>query len=324
MMFFSVVLKSYQISTKINLFCLWIEFQLHDIIQCKGIVDHFAKKERLFAIIQSKWTLIEEAVRVLKMFFLMTKELQRIDFTLSDFYGYLIAVRENLQNYLNNIPQTSTLATCLQTELNKRLPMLNKNPVMLCAVFLDRRYSSELNKDEKALAIRTLLKIWDEMRELHKNDNSVGNDMNDSFQFADNASVLEAYFNSKGVGLMVPANSKDGKPNYSLSNADMYENLQNFDEKFGRQPTTKNVLEFWKEQKIVYPEIYSLSTVINAIPPTQATTERCFSSLNFIFDEKRTKLSMVLLEQILLIRLNVDIVLEIFKEDLEIIKNKKT
>lgn len=310
---------------KIDLFRLCIEFQLHDILQCKEVFDHFAKTERLFKIIQSKWTVIEEAVEVLKMFYLMSKELQRIDFTLSDFNGHLIALKINLQNYLSSVPQISNLAEWLQTELCRRLPMLNKNPLMLCAVFLDRRYSSELNRDEKALAIRTLIKIWESIGTQTNNNNSTENegDGNERFQIADNASVLEAYFNSKGVALMASVNSNDGKPKYGLSNAEMYDNLVKFDEEMGRQPSNKNVLEFWREQKCVYPEIYLLSTIINAIPPTQSTTERCFSSLNFIFDELRTKLSMVLLEQILLIRLNGDLLLEVFENDLEIIKNKK-
>lgn len=121
---------------------------------------------------------------------------------------------------------------------------------------------------------------------------------------------------------MTPADSQNGEPNYSLSNTVMYNILHSFDEKVGRQPVNKNVFEFWKDQKFVYPEIYLLATIINAIPPTQATTERCFSSLSFIFDEKRTQLSLILLEQILLIRLNKDLIKTIFDEDLAAIGNK--
>lgn len=237
----------------------------------------------------------------------------------------MLALKENLRMYLNNAPQISDLAACLQIELNTRLPLLKKNPMMLCAVFLDRRYSSELTVDERAFTIRTILKLWDEVKLENNNNNNTENEpnVNDSFEFADNASVLESYFSSKGVDLMAPEDSHDGKPNYNLSNAAMYNILHSFDETVGRQPVNKNVLEFWKEQRFAYPEIYLLSTIINAIPPTQSTTERCFSSLNFIFDNKRTKLSMILLEQILLIRLNKELVESIFEEDLALIKSKK-
>lgn len=239
-------------------------------------------------------------------------------------YGYLLALKENLKSYLDNAPHVSDLARCLQNELNTRLPMLNTNPLMICAVFLDRRYSSELNSTEKALAMRTLVKIWEDIKEENKkSDNSEVDESNENenaFKFAENSEVLDNYFKSKGIALQVDNN--DGTPNFSLSNLDMYGVLRNFDESVGRQHPSKNVLDFWEESKETYPEIYLLSLIINTVPPTQASTERCFSALTFIYDSKRTKLSLFLLEQILLIRLNKELVSTIFAEDLESIKNK--
>lgn len=236
----------------------------------------------------------------------------------------------------NNIP-VSNLATCLQMEFNRRLPMLNRNPLMICAVFLDRRYSTELNADERALAIRTLVKMWADFRSEHnynnENNNSENNNSensnnddsnaehNSSYQFEKNATVLESYFNAKGIQLVQPDNAGnciDGEPNYNISNAEMIEIRQFFDEKEGRQHVKKNVIDYWHERKAKYPEIYLISKVINAVPPTQASTERNFSSLNFIFDKKRSRLSLPLLEQILLVRLNKDLMLQIFEQDLEI------
>ncbi|XP_055306517.1 uncharacterized protein LOC129570818, partial [Sitodiplosis mosellana] len=292
---------------------------LNDLLQCKGMVDHFAKTQREFKIIQTKWAVIEEVVSVLKMFFLTTKKLQDVNFTLSDFYGHLIALKENLTNYLHSNQQLSDLATHLQTELNNRLPMLKKNPLMICAVFLDRRYSSELSRDEKALAVRTLVKMWEEIRMEHfANGNGDTENNNDdlSFRFDDHASVIEAYFNSKGVHLQEPEKTDRENPDYTTSNAAMYEILNEFDSQIGRIPASQSVLEFWHKKKTEYPEVYLLSTTINAVPPTQSTTERAFSTLSFVYDDKRTKLSMVLLEQILIIRLNKDLTLDIFEENL--------
>lgn len=254
------------------------------------------------------------------MFFVTTKQLQRMDFTLSDFYGYLLVLRENLKKYLNDFEQTSNLANCLQTELNYRLPVLIKNPLMLCVVFLDRRYSSELSKEEKELAIRSLIKLWEEIKsDRITNDKDIARNEDESvsFEFSNNASVLEEYFGSKGVELMTPDDSNNGEPNFNLSNSVMYTILSNFDEKVGRQ------IDFWGEHKRVLPEVYLLSNIINAVSPSQTSTERCFSSLNFIYDDRRTKLSLVLLEQILLIRLNKDLVSTVFIEDLESIKTKQ-
>lgn len=307
---------------------------MDDILDSKDVINYFAgrkKSNRAFKVVQSKWSIIEESVKLLKLFFFTTKELQRINFTLSDFYGHLLALKENLKIFLesNNNP-ASNLATCLQLELNRRLPMLIKNPLMICAVFLDRRYSTELNTDEKALAIRTLVKIWADFRSDHANDkNSSNNDSSDdnnteqnsASQFQKNATVLESYFNAKGVQLVQTndvSNRIDGEPIYSTSNAEMIEILQSFDRKEGRQHVNKNIIDYWHERKAVHPEIYLISKVINAVPPTQASTERSFSALNFIFDKKRSKLSLTLLEQILLLRINKDLMLKIFAQDLNI------
>lgn len=304
--------------------------QLNDILRCKEVVEHFAKTQREFKIIQTKWAVIEEAVNVLKMFFLATKELQGVQFTLSDFYGHLIALKENLTIYLSAAHHFSDLAKHLAAELDKRLSMLKKNPLMICAVFLDRRYSSELNRDETALAIRTLVKMWEEIRSEHlsssisNDENNEDNGDNVSFRFADRASAIEAYFNAKGVHLQEPEQTDRQNPDYATSNAKMYEFLHEFDHRFGRIPASQNILDFWERKKTEYPEIYLLSTVINAVPPTQSTTERSFSSLSFVYDDKRTKLSLVLLEQILIIKLNKDLVLDIFDENLKAIKCKTT
>lgn len=230
------------------------------------------------------------------------------------------------------MPQKTNLATSLQTELMKRMNMITKNPMMVCAVFLDRRYSSELKTEEKSFAIMTLMKIWNQIRSEHtENMDTSIDDSGDNdgigaqqFEYRNNDSVLEDYFSFKGVGLDSHIQLKNDKPNFSMCGAEIYDILVDFDSKTGRQPTSKNVIEYWEEQKLNYPEIYLLSTIINAIPPTQASTERCFSSLNFIYDEKRSSLSLILLEQILIIRLNRELVLQIFSDDLEIIEQKSS
>lgn len=286
------------------------------------MVEHFAKRDKVFKVIQTKWQSIERAVDILKIYYLTTKELQRIDFTLSDFYGRLIVIRETLKTYLNTADQLDNLAQYLQIELNTRTPLLMKNPLMICAVFLDRRFSSELTTDEKVLAMRALVKLWEEIRSDNSNNNNRAENNNEMLNTVNSENVLEHYFNSKGVKLTTAVIDNNNEPNYNLTNTEMFENFQNFDEKVGRQPANVNTVDFWEQHKTVYPEIYLLSTIINAVPPTQTKTERCFSELNFVYDEKRSQISLVLLEQILLIRLNKDLVLTIFDEDLGK-KNKK-
>ncbi|XP_046868368.1 uncharacterized protein LOC124460831 [Drosophila willistoni] len=65
-----------------------------------------------------------------------------------------------------------------------------------------------------------------------------------------------------------------------------------------------DVLCFWKYKKTTDPELYALSKVCFAIPPTQVTIERAFSSLKLVLSDNRNRLSHETLENILLVRLN--------------------
>ncbi|XP_043867344.1 uncharacterized protein LOC122757843 [Drosophila mojavensis] len=65
-----------------------------------------------------------------------------------------------------------------------------------------------------------------------------------------------------------------------------------------------NVLNFWRERKSTHPELYALSKVCFAIPPTQVTIERAFSSLKLVLADNRNRLNHDTLENILLVKLN--------------------
>lgn len=69
-----------------------------------------------------------------------------------------------------------------------------------------------------------------------------------------------------------------------------------------------SILAYWEDQKETDPILYRLVSMVNTIPPTQVTVERAFSILSLIYNARRTKLSLDLLQHILLINLNKDMV----------------
>lgn len=80
--------------------------------------------------------------------------------------------------------------------------------------------------------------------------------------------------------------------------------------KFGmvkRSPLHEKAIDFWAKNKSTFKEIYELAEIVNAVPVTQVTVERAFSSLAFILTALRNSLHADTLENILLIRLNRDI-----------------
>lgn len=69
-----------------------------------------------------------------------------------------------------------------------------------------------------------------------------------------------------------------------------------------------NVLDFWKAKKYVYPELYKIAVVVLAIPCTQVSVERAFSALVLVLTKSRTRLSPENLTDILMVRLNADLI----------------
>lgn len=295
-------------------------------MRCKRAIEYFAaKKEDIFKILLENWHLIEEAVAVLEIFHQATKLLQKKDYTLSDFFGHLIVIRENLKEYVNSTSQISDLASCLLNEFDERLPKMADNPMMLCAIFLDRRYSSELSMNHIELAKTSLVKIWNNIRNEHKKASvevNTNEAVTNKTKSRDHLSVLEKYFQSKGVSMNDPETEQNNfEPNFSASGDEILIKLGEFD-KIGRVSPSTSILEYWHKMKQDFPELYLLSTVINAIPPSQSSTERGFSALNYVYTDRRYNLSIELLQDILLLKLNKDITLEIFKRDIEELKQK--
>lgn len=80
--------------------------------------------------------------------------------------------------------------------------------------------------------------------------------------------------------------------------------------KFGlvkRSALCERTIDFWAQNKTTFKEVYELAKIVHAVPVTQVTVERAFSSLAFILTALRNSLHADTLENILLIRLNKEI-----------------
>lgn len=67
---------------------------------------------------------------------------------------------------------------------------------------------------------------------------------------------------------------------------------------------TASMLDYWESKRDSHPELYKLASVMMAIPPTQTAVERVFSALALVLTSHRTNLGDEILENILLVRLN--------------------
>ncbi|XP_017493052.1 PREDICTED: uncharacterized protein LOC108381145 [Rhagoletis zephyria] len=87
----------------------------------------------------------------------------------------------------------------------------------------------------------------------------------------------------------------------------------------GMKPFDTNVLEYWRKFYRNECEMLKLAEVVLAVPATQVSVERAFSALSTILTKLRTKLSKKSLSNLLITKLNFDI---LHFSKLEIEENK--
>lgn len=205
-------------------------------------------------------------------------------------------------------------AKLLLEKLDLRRKSLLKNAAILTAIYLDPRVRFNISENEVLIAKMTLEKLHKKIREIVPPTSSDSNSSSDDANEAEDS--FEAYLASKAA-------EKAVEPQQTNSiEMDFFEMLRKFEAEtpFHNQP----VLSFWESQKDVFPELYVLASVINSIPPTQATVERSFSMLNFVYTCRRHNLGQKMLRDILTIKLNADIVKQINQRDLQQIDLENT
>ena len=87
---------------------------------------------------------------------------------------------------------------------------------------------------------------------------------------------------------------------------------------FERAIKRVDLMEYWWSRRKLEQDIYKLSLILHAAAPTQTSVERAFSTLSFIMNSLRCKITDDHLEQVLLIRLNKDL----YIKACDIIKNQ--
>lgn len=258
------------------------------------------------------------------MFYDITIRLQKHDYTLSNFYGDWLVADIKLKKWCINSLQTDLCVKLLEA-LDKRKSDLIDNRAMLCSVYLDPRYKMNLSMEQILLVKILLWDMWTEVKNLKSSESSdlVGDGENSlSNKSNDEEDCLEAYFRERCGHIEQTENivneslNVSFSPRYTMNKIEFLKVMDNYETTIKRLHHSESILKFWEDSKNIYPELYEVASVFLGIPPTQATVERTFSALGFVFSNRRHNLSQQVLENILLIKLNRDIAEDIFKEEM--------
>lgn len=241
-----------------------------------------------------EWSQVQNIISVLEPFNKYSKALQSKDVTLSDFFGFWLMLRIKLSK------SNDQLSTQLLVQMDRYHSMLIDHPAMIAAVYLDPRYQRGLGT-KKSLAVTFLANLYEKILRLESADDET-NPSNSSENT--NQAMNNEY---DDLSEYLDACDSVSSPNERISNKgveqhDITKLLEDFEDE--KLPFTASILDYWESKKDTNPELYKLATVVMAIPPTQTAVERVFSALALILTSHRTNLGDVILENILLVRLN--------------------
>jgi hAT family C-terminal dimerisation region len=70
---------------------------------------------------------------------------------------------------------------------------------------------------------------------------------------------------------------------------------------------SENVLHNWEKRRYDEPNLFKISQVILAVPPTQVSVERAFSALGLVLTARRNRLGDKTIDDLLVCKLNSDV-----------------
>lgn len=276
-------------------------------MQCKSAIEAIAQREKIFRELLKRWMELVEVETILRIPYDTTVLLQKQNSTLSDLYGtwmrceLLLLLRKD-ESILTN------LATYLLTCLKERKGVLFSNRALVCALFLDPRFRSQLDADQDESAKATILVIYEKLKKV-KPESSINISVVDIT--AQEIDILDEYLSETD-----PTKSQDKEPSQSGLQIVLNE-ITEFEKNEKRLPANYSILKYWIGNKEKYPNLFLIAEAINGIPPTQVSVERSFSTLGIIYNSKRVQLKQQMLENIIHLKLNKDMVYAIFDTDLK-------
>lgn len=244
---------------------------------CKGLESQMKK----LYISDENWLKLQSLKNTLRVLCEAVIKSQNSQLTLPDFYHVYNTCKLDLIK-LNN-----EYSNILLSKLENRSNHIIGTKIMNACLFLDPRYQFMLSNEQKETSIAFLSKIY-------------------SYYYCNNITLEEENIRrvrSCRDSFDVILNEKKRESNLQSINSSRIESLlRGFNDM--KYEIEQDIFHFWNSIKLVWPELYLLFKIVFAVPATQVSVERAFSTLKFIYSDLRERLNSDLLEDILTINLN--------------------
>lgn len=277
--------------------------QLKGFLRLKINWEHIEQVHEDFENIGDEfWDQIEELVDTLEYPYLATKAMEKRNFCYTDLYLWWMRIDLKLDIIIGDSPQFD-FASSLKANMEARKKALFNTPIMMTALYLDPRFKNRLDGNETAVAIETLQKLFIQTKS--KPDPSPNPELN-----AIDRQIEAQVFNSY--------HTQQSEANWR---AELTLVMSNYNTARVTD-INRTALDFWKDNKSTYPQLYELSKIIFSIASSISEPERTFSGFSYIYNVRRMNLLPKNVTNILMIRLNKDIFYKIRESKINAIKNQ--
>ncbi len=164
------------------------------------------------------------------------------------------------------------------------------------------RFNVLLTPGECKRAKTHLKQLWSTLKSRGENQrpDSVEEEIERPVQESDDESdEVESYIKRRETSRRTTAQNRRG----CNTNAEIEKLLDGF-LKEPRLQKKCNVLKYWVKKSLDEPILFRLAKVVLAVPATQVSVERLFSSLKFVLSPQRSQLAENVLNNVLVIRAN--------------------
>jgi len=252
---------------------------------------------------EAEWKEVEDLECLLRDPFLFTKKLQTANLTPGEFY-------KDWKKLLFKFAQIGgILAEAMKKSMERRGKVLLSNDVLLAAVYVDPMYRVTLTIDEQERGRKAIVAIALRMKS-HEERKSRAINMDDSQDLtAVESFTLSSDSDNEDFEKHLDQQAKRRK----MENENMTHRLSPLEEyKLSVTSALSEMEKIDRSSKLSvmtaipqYPlMLQKVAYTVTALPPTQVTVERLFSSLRIIRSDLRTLMKEDLLEAILFLRAN--------------------
>ena len=244
-----------------------------------------------------EWDQVKTLEQILEPFHLATKKLQEENLVPSQFMAEWKRLLRNLSL------KHDTLSKLIMESMEKREQLLMGNPIFLAGVFVDPYYRCLLSPEQKIEARNALYNLCKKINRPRTSDhNQLEVTVDESLDTSSDMSLtdysdFEKYLDKEAKSMRKLTQDKTLKP--SQFDID-FEAAMTSVEKIDRPSKRK----LWDAVEAYSPFIQEAVRIAAALPPTQVSVERLFSSLKIFKNDLRTCLKEDIIEAMLFLKTN--------------------